>query len=246
MAFLDQLARKYGYQSAKAAGFNGVVCAHNGDDHAFGNAALVRDGQVVADHVTDQPERVLKMLERGHLLVSGRDPGKFGDYGPGFYVSAIPQIWISRAGGKWNFLSRLTAKERWLLGRKLLHDRHLERGYVTADEIERARRDIGQFIKNGNYLVHLAEQPYNIRFWEASYLTPLGIVPGKQPDVVEVRAVGCFVEFAAPPRDARLLYALIESGHYEGGFVRSGMHEVAQMVLWKNSAVIQFGSWRRT
>jgi len=218
-------------------------------ERAFGNAGYVEDGELLTYHVTDDPERVIRALERGLPIAETRDVGKYGDIGPGLYVSATPQLWTGRARSKWDFLQDMSPSRRQRLADAIADDRALrpEERYVTSSEREYAHRILDEFVRDGKswrMLVDLSGQPYNIRFWEPRFLKPLEISPGPQPQVIEVRLRGRFKELLgnhgiiAP----ELVERLQEAG-VDGIFERGGMMSTPQLVVWNNSAVVRFDGW---
>lgn len=213
------------------------------DPHAtFGNAAIPTDlGYSVGWHVTDDPYGAADALVRG-VKVTLKHRGTFQDLGPGLYVSAVPEYWISRSSRKWEFLKRLDGHQRRRLALAILkHPNIRELGYISKSERRSALRDLRAFVETGRgeYITHLAGQPYNIRFWQPSFLRPLEIEPGGQPVAVEVRFVGCYAELSRYPtaREFGRLYSF----NLDGAFLSGGFAADPQLVIWRNKAIIRFG-----
>jgi hypothetical protein len=212
----------------------------------FGHAANTTDqGYAVSYHVTDDPSGVEQALVAG-VKVTAKHKGTFQDLGPGFYVSAAPQLWMGRARSKWEFLKRLDKRQRHRLAVAILRHPHMrESGYLTKFEKGYVVRDLRSFVDSGygDIIVGLAGQPYNIRFWEPEFLAPLGIEPGRQPTAVEVWFRGGYAELTRTPtsREFGRLWAF----GFDGAFVKIGMIADPQLVIWKNAAILRFGDLRR-
>ena len=209
-------------------------------ENALGNAATYNERKkaLVAWHVTSDAKRTMAAIKSGTPLIEmGHEHQELG---PGLYVSAIPQIWMGRAMEKWGFLESLTKDERSVLAAALalMILKQVQSGYIAEYEFERAGRRLDSFADTGNVgsVLDLAGQPYNIAFWEPSFLEPLGIEASKPPEVIEFTLKGTFLGFDNMPRRDELEMAA--SGGFSGVFLRSGLMTVAQLVVWDDGAVV--------
>ncbi len=224
---------------AEDAGWHGPL--------GFAAAVDPEAGEAVCYHVTDDPERVADRLRSCLPIASGRDVGKYGDLGPGLYCSNAPQVWMGRSRRKWDFLARLTPAQKTRLEDYLeaqVED-EAHRGYISEREREYAVRTIG-YVRDGrnpaDALVVVAEQPYNVRFAEPKVLEPLGIQPGAQPTVVEVKVRGRFAEVEGHP-SWDVVDALRRAGLH-GAFHVGGWTGSPQLVTWDDAAVREFDGVR--
>ena len=214
-----------------------------GADRALGCAG-VYDGRrraIKAWHVTNDARRAMDVVESGVPLIEIGGPHKeFRELGPGLYMSAVPQLWVGRATDKWNFLEHLDFEQRQSLGDALgstvLEQR--QTGYITEYEYSRANKDIGYFVDHGSvgHIIQLAGQPYNISFWKPSFLKPLGIKPGKEPEIVEFHVQGIFAGFDDQPKPKEIEGLILDE--FDGCFLRGGLVTVAQLVVWRNEAIV--------
>lgn len=226
--------------------FPGVVAIHDTargiDDHAIRGAAIPRAGYLQAWHVTSDPSRVMAALRRRAPIQAAYGPaGARSELGAGLYCSAIPGFWAGRATDKWGFLKGLAGEKLSRLVQALAQDlgRKRARGYITANEYERAER-IFTGVTAGHYdasaLTQVAGQPYNVSFWRRDFLEPLGLTPSGGVYEVEVRLRGRFAEFAGPV-DLQVLSRLRRAG-VAGAFTKSGISTNAELVCW-DAAVIE-------
>lgn len=202
-------------------------------------------GGLVTCHVTDDPERVLDAVKnKRRLQAAYGSAGKFSELGAGLYASGAPQMWAGRATQKWSFLSRLDEAQRQRLAdqlREILEDQR-QRGYITEWEFERGVRDVTRGESSGTssgtafYWLTVADQPYNIAFWRASFLRPLGIEPDPEPSVVELRVEGPVAELTRSHPDPRLLRDLRRSG-VVGAFTPAGWSTNPELVVWDVHAI---------
>jgi len=199
-------------------------------------------GALVTYHVTDNPEAVQAIIRRGgRLMAAYGEGGRTSELGPGLYVSGNPNYWVGRARGKWDFLKRLTAPQLSSLLTQLREDieEMRARKWLSANEYSHAVRDL-DLVRDGDYeptvLTMVASQPYNIKFWEPSYLKRLGIEPGRKPRVLEIRVVGKFGQVSASHPDAGLLRTLRRGG-VAGVFTRASMASNPEMVIWDPGAI---------
>jgi hypothetical protein len=209
-------------------------------DHvlAFAGVYDERRKAIKAWHVTNDAARTMAaveddvpLIEMGHM---------HQELGPGLYMSAVPNIWMGRATSKWSFLEHLDDAQRQdladALGTIVLEQR--QTGYITESEYKRANRDLELFVDEANApcVGQLAGQPYNIAFWKPDFLKPLGIKPGKEPELVEFLVQGIFAGFDDQPREKEI-EGLIQDD-FDGCFLRGGLMTVAQMVVWRKENIV--------
>ena len=222
------------------------------DQSRLGNAAIAGNGVVIGYHVTDNPEQVFQTIKSSKKLTAtyGKK-SKYAELGPGLYLSAIPNYWMSRSVGKWDFLSKLTPQQRKLLADKIKNDSNIVGQkykdndgqekiyqYISKNEKESAYRDIDLWLKTGHdpVIVGLAGQPYNIKFWQPEYLKELGIEASKPPFVVKVTCSGKFVNMDNHVGDWPFIANMIRAG-YDGAFVKGGFSGNPEMVVWKKECI---------
>jgi hypothetical protein len=211
-------------------------------------------GEITTFHVTDNPDNVINTLKSGGDITKTRSEGLVGDLGTsGLYVSDAPQIWTSRSKGKWNFLNELSNNEKDKLIDQISTDikQQLSTDYITKSEYDTAIRDLGN-IRSGDYsndvLVNYADQPYNITFYEPKYLEKLNIKPSKQPEIVEMKLKGKFadisnVHFTFESDRTALIEQLKQAG-YDGAFVKAGIGQTQQGVIWNKDVIKKFGEYK--
>jgi len=211
----------------------------DGDD-PFGNAAAARNGYLLGWHTTDDPKTISDILsKRVPLQKAG---GKSGDMGAGFYVSAVPRMWINRSADKWSFLDRLSKSEIAAVAEKLLSEIDGNPRY-TESEQRYAKRDIGHVVSGdipADYLSRFGGMPYGIPFWEERWLKPLGIKPSQRPVSIRIKARGRFAEVNSS-RAALSAARRLKRAGVSGAFVRGGFSDVAQMVIWDPKAIVEVG-----
>lgn len=197
-------------------------------------------GTWISYHLTDDPQRSISAVQRGEDIADTRDPGKWGEIGPGIYASSAPGYWVSRSGGKWSFMDRLTTEESARLARALRDEvQALHEGYLTSSEREYALRWIDRTEEGESgpsSLIALAEQPYNIRFWRPEWLQAIDIEPGRQPIIVELELEGTFAEMSRAWMPRELFEELRDHG-VSGAFTRSGFSASPQVVAWDVGAI---------
>jgi hypothetical protein len=212
----------------------------DGDD-VFGNAAVAKNGYLLGWHVTDDPSTVSDILRK--RVPVQKAGGKSGDMGAGFYLSAVPRMWVNRSGGKWDFLDRLSASELAALTDKLqaviVGDRRL-----SDNEKRYAVRDIGH-VRAGrisaDYLSRFGGMPYGIPFWQEDWLKTLGITPAAKPVAIRISARGRFAQMTQSSYTLQAARLLKRAG-VVGAFVRGGMSDTAQLVIWDPQAITQIGA----
>ncbi len=91
------------------------------------------------------------------------------------------------------------------------------------------------------YIVYLADQPYNIRYWDPKFLAVIGIQPGRQALEVEVVLRGRYAELAASMLGTDDIDALQSDPDLDGVFTPSGFSTYPQLVVWNNDAVVCYG-----
>lgn len=216
-------------------------------DSELGAAAYLKDRAMQGFHVTDNPGVVKDVLASGGSLRSA--DRWHPELGTGLYISDAPQYWSGRSAKKWDFLKNLDDQQKTRLLDHLtkeVDDLNANKR-LTESEYNYGTRDIG-YVKSGklppDILVGtLANQPFNIRFSDPSYLEKLGIPSSKQPDIVPVKAKGLFAELKSHLHNDEA-QALLDAG-VQGGFTRSGWSTNPEMVIWDANAVREFGDWRR-
>jgi hypothetical protein len=212
------------------------------DTSRMRGAAIVYDDNTVSIlHVTDTPEQVEQGLNDAPEDLTTAFGNEGDDLGAGFYGSAVPQIWMSRSAGKWDFLSSMTSAQKqdyvtYLRG-KIEQQRSVK--YITANEYERAVRDLGYFeTGQTDYITWTAEQPYNIESWKPETLATLGITPGKQPEVMDIRLRGRFVDLTAGGFRQSDVEELQKRG-YDGAYVQGSFSYTPQFVIWNKAAITE-------
>ena len=210
------------------------------EDGDLGRAAIATtDCEVRGWHVTDDPKGLAEAVRRGDII----DPKyEYRELGPGLYISAIPHYWASRSTDKWGFLKRMTKAERKMLAETLAKELVRLRGarYISESEADRALGSLDRWIDEPDeWVAYIAAQPYNITFWKSDFLEPLGLGRlAEEPKVVEVRAVGRFVELN------RTLYGTEWrrfARRFDGAYLRQGMATDAQLVIWNPKAITFIG-----
>lgn len=219
------------------------------DQYKFGNAAVVEQGHIVAYHVSDDPDKLIQMINSGKQLTATyrKGVGKHAELGPGLYVSGIPNFWLNRSRSKWDFLDNLTDQQRESLADKLKNDKvltgvKLDNGkiykYITDNERNYAIRDINSWLQNKHnpILVMLAGQPFNIAFWKDEYLKTLGIDPSPTPKIVKFKLEGKFADLNNNVLNWPVISDAIRKG-LDGGFSKGGWSNNAELAIWKRTAI---------
>lgn len=202
------------------------------------------DGTLVSWHATDDPEPLLDFLRRRRSVVAGYgERGSYSELGPGLYLGN-PGFWSARSTAKWRFLETLPEFDlnRLLSALSATIRQQRASGYITqreADRAERAINDIDWWKLSGRRTLVsvLANQPYNIAFWRAEYLRPLGIAPSGGPAVVEVALRGRFAELSGTRPPPALLRQLRRGG-LQGAFTRPSMATNGEIVVWDPRAIV--------
>ena len=218
------------------------------DNYKLGHAAWFEGNELVGIHVTDNPEKVARILKTGADIGYSYNSGQIRteELGSGLYISAIPQSWMGRSPGKYDFAKHLTSQQKKRLADAILnHPSVIDTHYLASFEREYVRRDVKKFLDTNtsdaiDFIVSLAGQPYNIRFWEPDFLAPLGIKAAKQPEQVEVRAKGKFIDLTDRQGDYKLMEKLRPD--FQGAFAKQGFTSTGQCCIWKTKAITKFGS----
>lgn len=218
------------------------------DQWRFGNAAVVEDGYLVGYHVTDNTDKAMEILRSSKQVTATyrKGVGKYAELGPGFYVSASPQVWMGRSRGKWDFLETLSdeqmhrladaiRQDQVLTGTKLPDGRVFQ--HVSANERENGLRYIDEWLKSKHHpiLVFLAGQPYNIKFWEPQFLRKLGIEPSPTPKMLKVKFSGKFVDLETS-YDWHNVSNSIRAG-LDGGFTKGGFSTNPELCIWRKQCI---------
>jgi hypothetical protein len=90
-------------------------------------------GKIRGFHITDDARIVTKALRQGLLLDRGQDVCLSDDlFASGLYFSQAPQLWVGRSAHKWDFVERLTPKQRAAIAETIRNDNRFEGGgYLT-------------------------------------------------------------------------------------------------------------------
>lgn len=219
-----------------------LVDVSNATGHDFGNAATVEGGKVVAWHVTDDPS-VARKLGKTNFVKSYGQRGKYAELGPGFYVSAVPHLWIGRSRSKWAFLEKLTPQQTKALA-KLLRE-EIERQYgmrrITEREHETALRDLG-YVEQGtmgsSVLVSFANQPYVIPFWRPEWLDKIGVASA-EPQAIKVQLFGTYAELGGRP--SATTHRVLRAAGIAGIFTRAGFSLNAELAVFHGRSLKVLG-----
>lgn len=233
---------------------------HRAESKLFNLATPLRDGVLRSWHVTDDPAKVVDILNG-----KGEFYEREGDLCGGLYVSAVPHYWEGRSQKKWEWLPKLSREERLVLydavRRRL--DELGKSGYLTQGEYERGLRDIELAVQYDNYhiLDILINQPYNINVIEI--VKKLGLAKPFEPPHVPVEFVGRYLEFntsRAIEANEQLLRKrfgstegltrkdlcdMLRSYGFDGVFTQFGMGTNAELVIWNKDKITSFGDWVR-
>ena len=213
------------------------------DERIFLHAAIpLGNGAMEAWHVCDNPEKVLMALRNSKDIyeIYGAEHDD-DELGPGLYVSAVPQLWMGRARGKWDFLQGLSAEDRRRIADEIKKDDKwtLEGRYLASFEIEYGLRDLEAWVRDGRNdygIVSLAGQPFNMPVWRPEWLGRLGIKAGNQPKQVSVIFQGRFVDLTDQRDDWREFRAMgLDGAFHKGGFTTTG-----QISIWRKKSIISF------
>ena len=216
-----------------------IVDTRGAQERDFGNAAAVDEGgEVVAWHVTDEPDSIIALLKREINFVKAHGQGGHGaELGPGLYVSAVPAFWSARSRSKWDFLYGIDEESVEALGQALLRELSVmqQMRYITDWEEARASSLVERAISAGspNLLTQLAGQPYNISFWTKEWLAEkAGLEVEQRPPVaVKVRLSGAYAELKRSRPPFNTLRAL-RRADIAGVFMPGGFVETPQLAVF--------------
>lgn len=228
----------------------------------IGAADVLEDNRLIAWHVTDDPEIVIRSLREGIALQELRP---WGDICGGLYVSSYPQIWRGRSRKKWEFLHTLPIEKSRQLARALLEKLrlHRESGYLSKGEYERAKHDVEHYwIDMGNWkvLFSIATHPYAINIQELAKQE--GIADPFEPSIVEVIFEGRYLNAQGTWQDSAALAAqmahvpedMADQGQicqawkslgWDGAYTKAAMGSDPELVIWNAARILKFGSWTR-
>jgi len=228
------------------------------ENKIYGLAVPQVDGTLKAWHVTDEPEKVIKLLK-----TKGDFYAREGDLCGGLYVSAVPHFWEGRSERKWDFLPKMTREERFVLydaiSKRLIEQGHDK--YITKSEFERAMEsmDLARESDRWQILEIVANQPYNINIPKMA--EALGLAKPFKPPYIQVDFVGRYLEFNtqraidANEELLRLKHGTVEGltrtdlcnmlkGYgWDGVFTKAGMGTNPELVIWNGDRIIAFGEW---
>lgn len=220
-------------------------------------AATPMNGYLVAYHLTDNPDEVIRRVRADNLIAMN----PYGDLGAGFYVSSVPQYWRSRSSMKWEFATGLNMQQRQRLVEIILSNPNYRKGggYLADFEVDHLRKDLNTYVTTGDvtYLVFTGNQPYNVTVTE-EITKKAGLPSPREPGLVEVRLKGKFIDgaklYSSPNYQEILKAAKMRSrpGEYEqdiintwlntqgysGIFTKSGFSTNPEMVVWDRKAIV--------
>jgi DNA repair protein RadC len=222
-------------------------------------AATPINGHLLAYHLTDNPDEVIRRLRADNLVAMN----PHGDLGGGFYVSSVPQYWRSRSSRKWEFATNLNMQQRQRLVNVILSDPNYRKGggYLADFEVDHLHRDLNTYITTGDitYLVSTSNQPYNVTVTE-EITKKAGLSPPREPGLVEVHLKGKFIDgqklygnpnyrefLSAAKSQARsqpgeyeqnIINTWLNSMGYSGIFTKSGFNTNPEMVVWDRKAIV--------
>jgi len=195
-------------------------------------------------HVTDNPSILKSAMESDKNLDETREEGRVGDLGSsGLYISEYPNMWIGRSTKKYGFLDELDADGRNKLAEKIKSEllREKDTNYISAHEYDNATRNIDDYLisegKGKGFLTIVANQPYNIRFFEKGFLEPLGIEQKGMPKVMYVEAEGKFADITDTSNPTEELIKVLKNEGYTGAFHTSSFVTYPQAVIWDKAAI---------
>lgn len=209
-------------------------------DADFGGAAWPQnDGTAIGYHITDDPDHLITYLQSGRSLVAGRASGKFGELGRGLYLSGHPQLWVGRSAKKFAALTDLSRPQRMALAAAIARHPHVSPNYLSRGEIESLRKSLHTFVRYGRieHILRLAEQPWNIQFWEQKFLASVGIRQPYDPQMVVIRFRGRFAQVSSGITDEEA--RSLQRKRLDGAFLRIGFANVPQMAIWHRRSIIE-------
>lgn len=233
-------------------------------------AAIAVDGFLYADHVTDDPDGVMRMLRSSTSVLT--EQTTVDDMGSGFYVSGVPEYWRVRSRAKWDFAKNLNRAQRQALMNIILSDPNYRKGggYLADFEVDYLNRDLKLFVETGdvNVLAMTGSQPYNVSITK-EIARKAGVPAPRAPGMVKVKLQGKFInaeglyfnpEIGNRARDwagslegrkkiaqwslivtpKNIVNAWLRSLGYSGAFTKSGFSTNPEMVIWDRKAIIDF------
>nr|BDI55130.1 MAG: hypothetical protein [uncultured archaeon] len=225
----------------------------------------VKNNIIKTYHLTDDPLKVIDILEKNIDLSKSRTTG---DLGAGLYGSSVPEYWKGRSFKRLDILDELTYKQRKQLG-DLIEKEHLDPKYLvlTSWEQERLKESVRNYIKSGKtYEVwQIFSLPYAVNLEKS--LKKVGIKP-YEPAVVEMHLKGRFYDLSYRKDEEfsklcdqwinkfypkikydvgyKSKYSLYLKDHsFDGAFTRCGVNSNPEIVIWNNKAIQKFGNWIR-
>ena len=216
------------------------------DQYNLGNAGVLRSGKIIGWHITDSVKGVRQVVKKsGSIMKAYGKRGGTAELGPGLYISAVPQMWVNRSFGKWDFLKSLDIDKTKKLATSILKDisKMREQGRISDNEEKYAKRDIGHVIKgliDTSFLVTYAGMPYGISFWKDSYLNSLGIDASTGPKIVEIHVTGKYAKIDSSHAGRSTLRTL-RRGKFDGAFISGGFSGDPQLVVWNSKAIVKIG-----
>lgn len=216
------------------------------------------DGTLRAWHVTDDPSKVVEILE-GKVEFHPRE----GDLCSGLYVSASPQYWRGRSQRRWDFMNTLSPEGLEALISAVAERVEEEKSsrYITESEYQNAIRILEQSKGYWQVLTLLADQPYNVNIQKiakergiADPLPPIEVLvdfTGRYLEFNTKRAIDAYMELLKKRYKttkgvtrADLCDMLQEHG-WDGIFTQSGFGTNPELVIWNPERIIAFGAWQR-
>lgn len=232
-------------------------------------AAVPEDGYLVAYHVTDDPEGVIRMLRSTSVLT---EQTTVDDLGSGFYGSGVPEYWRVRSRAKWDFAKNLNRAQRQSLVNVILSDPNYKKGggYLADFEVDYLNRDLKQFVETGdvNLLAGTGSQPYNVEITK-EIARKAGVPIPSAPGMVKVKLQGKFInaeglyfnpeignrarewagslegrkkltQWFVTATPKNIVNAWLRSMGYSGAFTKSGFSTNPEIVIWDRKAIIDF------
>ena len=193
-------------------------------------------------HVTDDPSIIKSAIESDKNIDETRMEGKVGDLGSsGLYISEYPNLWMGRSTKKYEFLSGLSDDKKLKLAEKIKSEllREKDSNYISEHEYSNAIRNVDDFMSSGGKgcLVILADQPYNIKFYEKEFLRPLEIEQTGMPRMVYIEAEGKFADITDTPNPSEELIVALKNEGYTGAFHGPSFVTYPQAVIWDKKAI---------
>ena len=227
--------------------------------------AEIKEGRnyLVTKHVTDDPQNVILTLTRGENIAEGRI---HEDLGGGLYASDMPEYWMGRSLRRYDILKTLDYDQRLAMTQAIRKEKVEEEfpGYLSLSERNYLEERLEEWVETGNnglwYI--FANQPFNVQIEELVQ----NVLHQKpyQAHVVEMRLAGKFFDLTETSKlldlkisvyvnqkfpqgimlSPKAMYSVyLRDMGYDGMFTRMGFNKNPEIVVWNNSAIMQFGSW---